>query len=179
MATVRIRPATSEDALAIGTIHVNSWRATYRGMMPDAVLEDLSVDQRVERWHTRLSGPLAAGQICYVAEVDGAVTGFAFAGPSHDEGAAPETFEVFAIYLDPSCVGLGHGAALLGDVLREAAAQGAEAVTLWVLEANARARRFYERQGFVADGAETYDERLQARELRYRLTLRSPRPGRE
>jgi ribosomal protein S18 acetylase RimI-like enzyme len=178
MASVRIRHATSDDALAIGTIHVDSWRATYRGMMPDAVLDGLSVDDRVARWRARLSGP-TAGQLCHVVEVDAAVAGFSFTGPSRDDGAGPATFEVFAIYLDPSYVGLGHGAALLGEVLREVEGQGAAAVTLWVLESNARARRFYERAGFEPDGAETYDERLQAHELRYRKAQATSRRDRE
>jgi hypothetical protein len=41
---------------------------------------------------------------------------------------------------------------------------------LWVGEANARARRFYEREGWSADG-ETRESPLGPRKLRYRLTL--------
>ncbi len=45
-----IRPATVDDASAIGHVHVESWRNTYRGLMPDAVLDGLSVEQRVNFW---------------------------------------------------------------------------------------------------------------------------------
>ena len=45
-----IRPATVDDAAAVAHVHVSSWRSTYRGLMPDAVLDSLSVERRAEFW---------------------------------------------------------------------------------------------------------------------------------
>jgi len=41
-----IRPATPEDARAIAEVHVASWRYAYRGLLPDDVLDRLSVEER-------------------------------------------------------------------------------------------------------------------------------------
>jgi ribosomal protein S18 acetylase RimI-like enzyme len=61
--------------------------------------------------------------------------------------------EVYAIYLAPSALGRGLGRALMDAALAELAAAGLATVVLWVLTANASARRFYERAGFRPDGA--------------------------
>ena len=46
--TVRVRAATADDAAGVARVHVDSWRATYKGLMPDAVLDGLSVDNRAD-----------------------------------------------------------------------------------------------------------------------------------
>jgi hypothetical protein len=45
-----IRPATAEDAAGIAAVHVRSWQVAYRGQLPDALLDSLSVDQRTRWW---------------------------------------------------------------------------------------------------------------------------------
>jgi GNAT superfamily N-acetyltransferase len=62
--------------------------------------------------------------------------------------------ELYAIYVDPGRYGGGIGQALLQASLRRCTDAGHERVFLWVLEGNIRARRFYERAGFRADGTE-------------------------
>jgi hypothetical protein len=61
----------------------------------------------------------------------------------------------------------------MSAALERLAAAGFSEVTLWVLDANARARRFYQVDGFRADGAVKIDDRgtFQLRELRYRRGL--------
>lgn len=163
-----VRPATVDDATAIGTIHVEAWRAAYRGLLPDDLLDGLSVEQRVTSWRRSLTKASEGAPRPVVIEVDHSVAGFAVAGPSRDEDAPPSTMELSALYLAPHLVGHGYGAPLLREALAPLAARGASAVTLWVLEENQRARRFYEREGFTPDGGAKVDARLRARELRYR-----------
>lgn len=169
---LRIRRATPADAPAAAAIHVASWQHAYRGHLPDAVIARHTVASRTAAWTAWLTTPTTPQHRHHVLEVAGVVTGFAVTGPSRDDDARPDTFELFAIYLDPAHIGRGAGAALLGAALGEAAAQGARAVTLWVLDSNTRARGFYERVGFARDGREKVDAALgDARELRYRLAL--------
>jgi GNAT superfamily N-acetyltransferase len=150
--TRRIRPATIDDARAIAEVHVASWRATYRGLLPDAYLDRLSVDEREAQRREVLRDPSGEWGTL-VAEEDGRVIGFAAYGPSRDDDASPGTGEVPAIYLAPEVVGTGVGRDLFEQVnvaLRDA---GFTRATLWVLEVNERARRFYERAGWSWDGS--------------------------
>jgi CheY-like chemotaxis protein len=77
---VEVRDATSADARAIATVHVTSWRAAYRGLLPDRFLDRLSVDERAPTWRRRIDGRHDAEAVL-VAERDGAVVGFLAAIP--------------------------------------------------------------------------------------------------
>lgn len=145
-----IRRATVADARAIAEIRVASWRATYPGMVPGSILERMDVDRDEVRIGGKLANP---GLLAYVAEdVAGRVAGFVLAGPARDDDV-DGLGEVQAIYLAPDVRGRGLGGALLDTALAGLAAEGFSTVVLWVLTANAPARRFYERAGFRLDGA--------------------------
>jgi GNAT superfamily N-acetyltransferase len=147
----RIRAATPDDARPIAEVHVASWREAYRDVLPADFLERLSVDEREAQRLAILTDPEErSGTV--VAETDRGIVGFAVFCRSRDEDAGPDTGEIPAIYVAPDLVGTGVGRALFGaalDGLREA---GYSRATLWVLEANERARRFYERAGWTWDG---------------------------
>jgi ribosomal protein S18 acetylase RimI-like enzyme len=170
---VTIRAATPDDARRIAEIHVAGWRAAYRGAMPDAFLDALSVDERAASRRRWLETPPTPDHRTWVAEDAGGIVAFAITGPSRDEGAPRGTAELFALYADPPRWGTGAGRALTEHLLRDLAARGASAVTLWVLDANARARRFYELAGFEPDGAEKHATfgGADVREMRYRLRV--------
>jgi len=144
------RPATSADLPAIAAVRIRSWQAAYRGSVPQDYLDGLDVDAETTRWKSRsLDGH-------HVAVVDGSVVGWLHAGPYRaDEGEdvpGPSCGEVSAIYALPEVWGLGVGRRLLAYGLEELRRLGLSPVLLWVLVANERARRFYERAGFHADG---------------------------
>jgi len=150
-AAVVVRAARLEDARPVAHVHVASWRHAYRGLLPDDHLDKLSVEDREAMWLGAFADtdPKSGA---FVAELDGRVVGFAAFGPSRDEDATELTAEVPAIYLDPALVGSGIGRELFAEAnaaLREA---GFTRATLWVLEANASARRFYEKAGWSWDG---------------------------
>jgi len=168
-----IRAATLADARAMAQIHVDGWRAAYRGQMPDALLDSLSVEQRTEHRRKDIETPRSPEHRNWVAEDDGRVVAFAITGPSRDAGTSPDVAELFAIYAAPTRWGTGAGRALLGHVLDDLRARRVAAVTLWVLDTNARARRFYEIAGFATDGAEKVEPfgGVRLREVRYRLAL--------
>lgn len=171
---MEIRPADVEDADRIAEVHVRSWRGAYRGLIPQEYLDGLDTAERAGLW-VRITGRVDRTRSdVLLAEEDGRLLGFAAFGPTRDEGEDPElTGEVAAIYLDPAAWSTGCGRVLMASALDRLAAAGYEQATLWVLDTNARARRFYEAAGFRADGAEKPDDRgtFTLREVRYRRPL--------
>jgi GNAT superfamily N-acetyltransferase len=173
-----IRHAVPADADAIGALHVRGWQSAYRGLLPDALLDGLSIPAWVEKRRNALTTPWNALVLNHVVEGPAGVLGWASTGPARDAGLdAARVGEVYAIYLEPSAVGRGHGRELLAHALERLAAQGFGEVVLWVLEHNARARRFYECAGFALDTTAApkpvpFQGRiLDASEVRYRRPL--------
>jgi ribosomal protein S18 acetylase RimI-like enzyme len=169
-----IRRATPEDAAAIARIQVRSWQAAYRGLIPDEIIARV-VDQetsRAERLRKLLADPDNEHR-GWVATRQQAVVGMAIAGPSRDPDAGDGTGEVQAIYLDPGFTGVGIGRELFQHVVTDLRDRGFQEATLWVLEANARAQRFYEAAGWHLDGTTKDDERPDGtlHEVRYRRRL--------
>jgi GNAT superfamily N-acetyltransferase len=151
-----VRAASIGDAAAIADLHVRSWRMAYRGIVPDAILDGLSIDARRDFWARAigltLTEPSSDARIWVIGETD-LVRGFAATGPSRDYDAEPGTGEVNAIYLAPEAWGRGLGTRLLDHAAADLRARGFTPLILWVIEANLRGRRFYERAGWLVDGA--------------------------
>lgn len=163
-----VRLATVDDAEQIAVVHVQSWRAAYRGLLPDDFLNNLSLEQRIRQWQSILSDP---ANIIPVYEDEGQVVGFVSYGRTRDEDLDQDkTGEIYAIYLLPDRWGQGFGAALMHEGLKRLQEQGYQLVSLWVLAGNNRAIQFYEQFGFKADGATKVEERpvgIELREVRY------------
>jgi RimJ/RimL family protein N-acetyltransferase len=164
---VDIRSATPADADRIARVHIDSWREAYADVVPADYLAALDVDRRAEEWRQHLSD-LGRGSSVWVAQEGDQVLGFASLGPSTDEDADRTTLEIHAIYLEPSAWGQGVARELMRTVL--ASVQPGVVVTLWVLDANERARHFYRRNGFQPDGIERLEEigGQYFKEIRYR-----------
>jgi ribosomal protein S18 acetylase RimI-like enzyme len=166
-----IRRAAAVDARHLAEVHVRSWQAAHRGMVPDWFLEALNAERRLQVW----SDVLAMQDLdVFVAEDAGALVGFAGLAPSRDFDADTDTGEMTSIYVHPAHWSRGFGRALLEVVCDAARVRGFGRVTLWVLESNRRARGFYERFGFLADGAQKNEPRaggLLLHEVRYCLEL--------
>ncbi len=136
-----VRFATPGDAEAIASVHVTSWQHAYQGILDRDFLGGLDLATRVSWWNALLDRDDGSA---LVAEVDDAVVGFSLVGTADDEGWG----EVMAIYVDPDQWGAGLGWALLAAAEERLAELGHNRALLWVLEANSRARAFYERQGW-------------------------------
>ncbi|MDQ6831916.1 MAG: GNAT family N-acetyltransferase, partial [Chloroflexota bacterium] len=122
-----IREAAAADAPAIARVHVESWRTTYRGIVSDEVLANLSVERRERSWVERLGKP-GGPEFVYVAVNDTeAVIGFASGGPER-EGDSVYTGELYAIYLLAGQQGKGIGRRLLRAVAERLAAMGHDAM---------------------------------------------------
>jgi ribosomal protein S18 acetylase RimI-like enzyme len=162
MTEARVRAATVDDAPVIADIHVRGWQMTYRGLVPDAALDRLSIERRQVGWHDiieRQAQALDAGDHAmtdrtWVVEADGLVVGFAATGPGRSESAKPPdgAGEIHSIYIARGSSGRGFGRALFAHAVEDLQTRAFEPIVVWVFEANAVARRFYEAAGFRADG---------------------------
>jgi GNAT superfamily N-acetyltransferase len=139
--TIVIRAATREDVPAIAHVHVESWRTTYAGIVPDAYLAGLDETLRVQLWSERLE----SGTHVFVAEWDGRVVGFADGGPNRETVGECDS-ELYAIYLLKDAQKRGIGAALLRAMANALLQRNFKSMAVWVLEQN-RSRSFYERAG--------------------------------
>lgn len=151
---LRIREATRADIEAVASAHLASWRAAYRGLVPDAILDVLTEADFVTRW-TRDFEALPEGTLWVATptiEGEADVLGFAWAGRARALDLPRTWGEVHAIHLRPEHVGAGLGRALFERGIETMRALGCTEAVLWVLEGNLRARRFYERAGWAPDG---------------------------
>ena len=150
MSAARLRPAVLADAAVIGAVHVESWRETYSGLLPDAMLAELSVERWAAMWGELLGDPgTAENMAIFVAENEGRIVGIGGCGPQRDEALAKSGFtgEFGMIYVLRSHQGRGLGRSIMASLARSLAKLGHAKASLWVFRENERARRFYERLG--------------------------------
>lgn len=144
--TVR-RPVVGE-AHAMADVHVRCWRETYRNLMSASILDDPGFVSRGERfWTAALTDEWYAQNRVAVAERDGEVIGIAMSGPPLDEGSS-WAVQLYVLYVLAAHHGCGAGGELLDAVVGPH-----ESASLWVADPNPRARAFYRKHGFRADGA--------------------------
>ncbi|MDI5967184.1 GNAT family N-acetyltransferase [Streptomyces sp. SL13] len=173
----RIRLMTEADIPAVAEVRVSGWQFAYQDLVPRSYLDRMDPDTDAERLRARLEYPDPRVEDVVAEDEDGTVVGWSCVGPYRldetDGGAFDDDGELFAIYLRPASIGRGVGRTLIVDAIRRATAQGFPALRVWVLEGNARARRFYERAGFAPDGGRepfTVDG-VAVPEVRYMLRL--------
>lgn len=172
MSGPRIREMTLADCDRVAEIRIQGWQSAYRGLMPQPFLDALSVAEDAERRRERFR-PSDGSVVNLVAEQDGELLGWAAHGPYREDEVRTADAELYAIYVDPGRYGAGVGHALLQESVRRCTATGHDRMYLWVLKGNTRARAFYERAGFRADGAEEPFEvdGVAVPEVRYLRTL--------
>lgn len=139
-----IRPALPADAAAIAHIHVQSWKTTYPGIVPQHCLDSLSEDGRRQRWQQMLE---SADHPTLVAESSSTVFGFVDGGPIRTPIGTYDG-ELYAIYLLQTQQRLGAGRALVQQLAQSLHLQGFQSMIVWALEANP-AVRFYQRLGAI------------------------------
>ena len=173
-----VRLATASDAAGIAHVHVDAWRAAYKGLIDSAALAALDVEQRAQGWQRWLSNDPTLNKeqhTCVVAtdETD-AVLGWATYGAGREPGWE-HYGELAGFYAHPDSWSTGVGRTMIGRVTDDLTAMGFQRAYLWVLRGNDRAIRFYERAGWEADGGEKILEHKTGPlyELRYVRTLTS------
>ena len=167
-----IRVAEPEDALAVARVHVRSWQAAYRKLLPDDYLDQLRPEDRAQRYDFATRDPLKPRTI--VAAENGSILGFATTAPAY-ETDLPGHGELCALYVDPDQWGHRIGAALISAARARLREVGYRQAVLWVLAGNVRAERFYQIDGWSADGTRRTDTvwNVTVDEFRFRRELGS------
>jgi ribosomal protein S18 acetylase RimI-like enzyme len=142
MSQITIRPARPGDARSIARLDVETWRATYAGLLSRSYLVGLSERRREAGWRSVI---LREPRDVRVAVEEGeAVVGFGSCGPNR--GDRFYAGEVFTLYVAPDWQDQGIGRRLLIGLFRRLVATGRPSAILWVLRDNP-SRFFYERLG--------------------------------
>jgi GNAT superfamily N-acetyltransferase len=144
MSRFGVREAKLEDAEGIARVHTDSWQTSYRGILPDTVLDRIDVGQRAES-RRRILRDHSVFQLVAYDLTHGDIVGFCDAGPSRRH--VPYAGEVYAIYLAHRAKRHGIGQEMFERVQAWLAAQDMHSMIVWVLENNHHARRFYEAMG--------------------------------
>jgi ribosomal protein S18 acetylase RimI-like enzyme len=125
---------------------VDTWRAAYRGIVPDAHLDGLSYDESKRLWQDAIA--TGDGRV-FVAEDEGEIFGFASGGPRKRFSRELREYEgeLQTVYVLPSHKSVGAGRQLVGAVARYLTEQRVNSMLLWVFADNQAARGFYESLG--------------------------------
>lgn len=152
--SVDVRAPGLDDVDAMARVHVDGWRETYAGQLPDSAFDDDAVERRRQMWTSILSNPPRSTLRVAVATSNGHIVGIALADEPRDaaDRAAGVAQELYVLYLLRAHHGSGLGQRMLDAVLDDRSA------TLWVAKDNPRARAFYHRNGFALDGTEMPDD---------------------
>jgi GNAT superfamily N-acetyltransferase len=149
--TALVRRGLLQDARGIAEVLVDTWRTTYRGIVPQPYLDSLSYDSREQRWRGILAneGTLSSGEqkFVHVAESDGRIVGFVVGGAIRSGGKTSSfDSELYAIYVLAGHQGQRLGSGLVRALAADLRAGGFKSMLVWVLAANG-SRHFYEALG--------------------------------
>jgi GNAT superfamily N-acetyltransferase len=155
-----VRPARAGDAASLARVQVASWRRDFAGIVPPALLAELTGDEASavwrDRWREAITSPPTSRHHVLAAVTDTPpreVVGFASAGPATDADRWPGTDgQVYELRVMPERTGQGHGSRLLHAVADTLVADGFHTLSIWALEADTALRRFLESSGWAADG---------------------------
>jgi ribosomal protein S18 acetylase RimI-like enzyme len=143
-ATIIVRPAVVEDAEGIAHAFVETWRATYPGMLPDRVLINMSDEAQAGYWARTLAARRARELVRVAVSGKGTVLGFGSAGP--ERRGASRRGEIYTLYIRPDWQNRGLGRRIICTLFQGLRDRGYRSAMLWVLAANP-SRFFYEAVG--------------------------------
>ncbi len=142
-----LREAVAPDSDAIAALHVKSWRATYRGILPDAYLDNEAEEERRQYWQQHLGRPDPADLVLLVQDAN-CLLGFIsiIASPDEDVDVLIEN-----LHVDPETHGRGLGRHLIAEAVDRLIPRGVTSISLWVYDQNEKATAFYSRLGGTID----------------------------
>jgi ribosomal protein S18 acetylase RimI-like enzyme len=155
MESFKIRRAELKDADDIATVRITGWRQSYNGLMPDALLAKLSIEDDKKRVRAAFADK-ESKTLRFVAELEGKIIGMGACGKARD-GKDDKRGEIYAIYLLNEAKGQGIGRNFMREMVEQLQANGFESLQVRVLENNAAARRFYEKLGGRLSGTGVFE----------------------
>lgn len=144
-----IRWATCSDAKILGEIHASSWKVAYKNIVPDEILDNITIEKRIKFFEKALTEGWEEDAILFKNDIG---VGLICIGRCRDNDKTDSAGEIWGIYIHPNYWNHGIGKELLTYGLNELKTRNYTEVTLWVLEENLHARNFYEKFGFKHDG---------------------------
>jgi ribosomal protein S18 acetylase RimI-like enzyme len=158
-----VRAARASDAPGLARVQVASWRAAFAGLVPDAVIAELTsaeaIGQFAERWREAISAPPSSKHRVHVAVEkpgDPEILGFAASGPATDEDRWPGTDgELYELHVAPPVAGDGHDERLLNAVADTFAEDGFSTGYTWALSGDEARIGFLEAAGWAPDGSQS------------------------
>jgi ribosomal protein S18 acetylase RimI-like enzyme len=165
-----LRPAEPEDAIAVARVHVRSWQAAYRSLLPAVYLDNLRPEDRAQQYDFASRDPLKPRTI--VACDEGLILGFATTMPSR-EPDLKDHGELCALYVDPEHWDRGFGVVLVSAARTGLFQLGFRNAVLWIMDGNIRAQRFYQIDRWAPDGVRKRDSiwGVTVDEIRYQRAL--------
>ncbi|MFN0249311.1 MAG: N-acetyltransferase family protein [Kofleriaceae bacterium] len=139
-----VRPATLDDAIEIARVQTQSWQSSYRGILPDSILDTMDPTRRIGSRREIIADSGALNLVAYDT-THGDIVGFANAGPSRRQGQL--VGELYEIYILNRAKRYGLGRELFDVVADWCRSRHMATMIVWVLEGNTHARRFYEAMG--------------------------------
>lgn len=134
---VQVRRAKIADAPALAGIFRDTWRSTYRGVIPHNHLENMIRRRGTARWRSAIR----AGEMVLLIEFDGKNVGYATCGTARSRGA--HKGEIYEIYLLPDYQGIGFGEFLFEACRYRLDERRLKGLVVWVLAENTNAVNFY------------------------------------
>jgi len=149
-----VRAAVADDARSIAEVHVESWKTTYKGIFPETVLDNLSVEKREHSWNAALA---ETNLVTLVAcDAGHRVVGF-ICGGAERTGQLGCDGELYATYLLEGAQRQGLGTLLIRRFVHELKSRGFTSMAVWVLALNA-SRKFYEALGGQVIGEQQIEQ---------------------
>lgn len=145
----KIRYAKVEDAKILGEIHSQSWKVAYKDIILDEILNNITAEKREGYFERALSKQWEEDALIFIEDK---AVGLICIGKCRDEDIDSSYGEIWGIYLLPEFWNKGIGYELIKWGMKELKDRNYKRITIWVLEENLKARRFYEQVGFKHDG---------------------------
>ena len=153
---MKVRKAVPEDSNIVGEVHSAAWKSAYRGIFPDEYIDGDTPSKRASEFLESIKDDRCS---YYLLEEDGHAAGIV---KTYEEN---DTLEIESIYILDEYRGKGIGREFM-EYIKTYRPQ--KCISLWVLEVNAKARRFYENNGFVMSGeSRTIKRGNDFKQLRY------------
>jgi len=162
-----IRKALPEDAYDYALCRISCWQSAYKEIIPDDYLSSMITEsekkQLIEKYKNNLSNPGNCEYYCVICSEQ--MIGFFIIDKRE--------CDIWAIYLIEEFRSRGYGTQILSFAISELRHTTSREISLWVFEANVRARHFYENNGFSFNGTTKRDSKYGAMlaQLQYTLTV--------